>query len=397
MNTQLLGVLPLLLLLGCSTQKELSHVLPGEWEPQKAVWLSWEDQSDSKAYQRVNLDIIKNIQKNVEIRIVTNSETSFNEVKRVLEAYQIDCSNIELIHVPGNRYWMRDHGPTFVRNKQGELIGVDFDWLRRKGQSHKLPKVDRKIAQHAGFNVIASNVVNEGGAIESNGAGTILLVESVTLHRNPFKTKKEIEAIYQSTIGAQKIIWLKRGLAQDPLGFQQIKGDYFSFGTGGHVDEFARFINPNTILLAWVSEDERKRHPINQLNYDRLQEAYQILRDATDQDGQPFQIIKIPLPDLITEKRVVTEAIFTDKMRQTMQDFETIHYVANASYNNFLLTNGHVLLPTYVKFGSSHEKEEKVREIFKQLFPTRKIIFIDCLYQNFRGGGIHCVTKQQPF
>lgn len=377
-------------------QAQDTLVLPGEWEPQQSVWLGWEERPQLRGYHPAIFNIIREIKDKVPVKIVTTSDSASTVAKSLVLAQSIDLKNVTFITVPGNRYWIRDHGPTFVKKPSGELVGVDFDWKIRAGHDSAINLVDRRIAELEGLRVITAPVVNEGGAIESNGQGTIILVESVTLDRNPLLTKPEIEEIYRRSVGAEKIIWLKQGLAQDPNGAQQITGNYYGYGTGGHVDEFARFVNPSTVLLAWVSEEDKDIHPINRLNYEVLTQAYSILQQATDQNGEPFRIIKIPLPDIISEKKIVTNLDQFEESRVKPTIGDSIEWVAAASYNNFLITNGYVLLPTYVEYGSSPQKENEVKKILSAVFPDRKLIFIDCIYQNYRGGGIHCSTKQQP-
>ncbi|MEQ9438501.1 MAG: agmatine deiminase family protein [Cyclobacteriaceae bacterium] len=375
----------------------------GEWESQEAVWFGWEHRPGVAGYHKAVFEIIRSIQNQVMVKIVSPTDSIAETAKAALQAQHFNLKNIQFLTIPDNRYWIRDHGPTFVQNKQGQQWVVDFAWSRH---GNELPYVDRKAAELEGLDVITADVVNEGGGIESNGQGTILLVESMMLDRNPDKTKAEIEAVYRKAVGAKKVIWLPRGLANDPNGLQPIADDYYGYGVGGHVDEFARFVDPNTIVLAWVEETERSSNPVSRLNYDVLNEAFQILKQATDQDGKPFTIIKIPLPDLITKKMVVTgegggltdttldRSLFEGETVPSVGD--TVNFVAAASYTNFLITNGVVLLPAYIQAGSSQEKERNVKEAFSMLFPDRKLIFIDCLYQNYRGGGIHCSTKQQP-
>jgi agmatine deiminase len=255
---------------------------------------------------------------------------------------------------------------------------------------------------------LKTDVKHEGGAIEVNGKGTLILCEATVFQRNPEMTKEYIESEFKKVLGVSKIIWMKKGLADDPKSFfRRIVGNYVGGGTGGHTDEFVRFASANTILLAWVDEAEKNLNPINKMNYDRMSENLKILEKATDQDGKPFKIIKVPLPDLILKKIVARKKIgekektfdvevnsFIPSEKPKVGD--TLLRVPAASYMNYLVTNGLVLLPTYTALGSSKEKEEQVKAIFKQQFPDRKIVFLDMMPQNWSGGGLHCSTQQQP-
>jgi agmatine deiminase len=261
--------------------------------------------------------------------------------------------------------------------------------------------------EHAAL--IKSKAKHEGGAIEVNGKGTLILCEATVFQRNPELTKEELEKEFKQALGVSNIIWTKQGLADDPNHFfRRITGNYIGGGTGGHTDEFIRFANPTTILLAWVSEEEKELNPINKMNYERMEANYEILKQSKDQDGKPFTVIKVPLPDLIV-KKVVARKYPDSEYMHTMDvrpgDFkpseapklgDTLLRVPASSYLNYLVTNEIVLLPSYVQAGSSKEKEEAVWAIFAEQFPDREIKFIDAMPINWHGGGIHCSTQQQP-
>ena len=137
-----------------------------------------------------------------------------------------------------------------------------------------------------------------------------------------------------------------------------------------------------------------------------MSENLRILEQATDQDGKPFKVIKVPLPDLIERKIVVkAELDSTDSINVTPQYFiqrdaplvgDTLINVSASSYMNYLVSNGVIILPTYIKQGSSAIKERQVSDIMKSVFPNRKLVWVECMPQNWDGGGIHCSTQQQP-
>jgi agmatine deiminase len=266
------------------------------------------------------------------------------------------------------------------------------------------------MASVEGAAILKTNIIQEGGAMEVNGKGCLILCEGTVLHRNPGKSRAEIEKEFKRILGVTKIIWLKEGLAEDPLskGARFITGKYFSaWGTGGHTDEFVRFANANTVMLAWLDISERSKNPLNEMNYNRMNENFDILQKSTDQDGKPFRIIKVPLPDLIAKPVVAREDIddytqtldieisaFKKSARPTPGD--TLLRVSASSYLNYVISNGLVILPSYVESGSSKEKEQRVKDIFQQQFPGRAIVFINQMPLNWEGGGLHCSTQQQP-
>ena len=291
---------------------------------------------------------------------------------------------------------------------EGNTDSINKYYALRNEKRLKTAAVDSQMAVAEGAVIQKTDVVHEGGAIEVNGKGTLILCEATVFQRNPGLEKEYIETEFKRVLGVSKIIWVKKGLADDPLHFfRRITGNYWGGGTGGHTDEFVRFANANTIMLAWVNEEEKDLNSVNKMNYERMSENLSILEQATDQDGKPFNIIKVPLPDLVTKKILArdnvdsTEITFDIPLKSFIpserpKTGDTLLRVPASSYMNYLVTNGLVILPTYVQMGSSAAKEEEVRNIFQQQFPNRKIVFLDFIMQNWSGGGIHCSTQQQP-
>lgn len=403
--------------------------MPAEWEQQDAVWLGWEADSTLGFYPVV-AEMIKTLTPTVTVKIAFDSDSLMQTAKNYLKRQQIDTSNIRLYVMPGDRYWIRDNGAAFLINSKGELGVADFDWnhygfpqfLKEKYNNNqdsvnkylnkRLPSinksgaVDSLMAVAEGAKTFKTKVVTEGGNIEVNGKGTLIVCESAMKNRNPELTKEFMESELKNILGVSKVIWIKQGLAEDPNGFyRRITGNYVGGGVQ-HSDEFVRFSNANTILLAWVDEAEKDLNPINKMNYQRLNESFQTLKNATDQDGKPFNIVKVPLPDLIT-KKIVAIQDYTSKVSYDLpanrfyiseapKVGDTLLRVPASSYLNYLVTNGLVLISSYTSEGSSKEKEDRVRKIFEEQFPKRKIVFINAMPQNWDGGGIHCSTQQQP-
>jgi agmatine deiminase len=364
----------------------------------------------------------------VRIKVVTESDSIQSVCQLYLANRNIDTTQIQFYVIPDNEFWMRDHGAVFLKNKLGEKEVVDFGWntygikswmmnlyendqqkvdsTMNKMLASKRGKVDSLMAVAENIPIRKSPVFIEGGAIEVNGKGTLILNEPLTLSRNEGRTKVEIEAEFKKALGVRNIIWLKHGLAEDPHIWQIISDNYVGIGTGGHTDEFVRFANANTILLAWVEESEKDNNPLNRINYDRMKENFEILSRALDENGKPFSIIKVPLPDPIIKPVALTKSNSWDESlnipisvfpkNSELIAGDTVRRVAASSYLDCFVTNGAVLLPTYIKEGSSPAKEEKVKQIFSEIFPGRKLIFIDVMALNWEGGGIHCGTQQQP-
>jgi agmatine deiminase len=405
--------------------------MPAEWEPHDAVWMGWEDNYVS--YHPVVVDIIKNLTPHVQVKIAASSDSLLRVAKRILLEKGIDSTQIKFYTMPGDRYWIRDHGAAFLVNEKGELGVADFEWnsygrpywIQEKYDNHpdsiqkyytanlakmnKTGRVDSLMAIAENAKIQKVKVKHEGGAIEVNGKGTLILCEATVFQRNPGMSREELESEFKKGLGVSNIIWMKKGLADDPQSFfRGIVDNYIGGGTGGHTDEFVRFANLNTVLLAWVDEAEKDLNPINKMNYERMKENFDILSQSKDQDGNPLNVIKVPLPDLIVKKVVArwysdAEGDTTFDVRpssfkpsEAPQVGDTLQRVPASSYMNYLVTNGIVILPSYVHVGSSKEKEQRVKEIFQQQFPDREIVFIDAMPINWSGGGIHCSTQQQP-
>ena len=407
--------------------------MPAEWEPHDAVWLGWED--ESLEFHPTIVEIINALTPHVQVKVAVSSDSLLNVARNYLVSQGIDSSSIKFYRMPGDRYWIRDHGAAFLLNRKGELGVADFAWnlygypgwlqikynnnedsvkkyIKLRADGSQTGLVDSLMAVAENAMILKTKVNHEGGAIEVNGEGTLILCEATVFERNPNLTKEQIEAEFKRVLGVTNVIWMKRGLADDPLHFfRRITGNYVGGGTGGHTDEFVRFANPSTILLAWVDESEKDMNPIHQMNYERMSENLKILEQSRDQDGKPFKIIKVPLPDLIFKKIVAKEATDTTykgvgpspflkpsafSIAEAPKEGDSLLRVPASSYLNYLVTNGVVLVPTYKTAGSSEEKEDRVRRIFEEQFSSRKIVFIDAMPQNWQGGGIHCSTQQQP-
>lgn len=423
----ILLILSSLLLYSCNQQRSTSDFyMPGEFEEQEAVWLGWQGY---EPYYPVGANMIEALLPYVQVKVVTESDSILEVCKNYLTQREIDTAKIKFYVIPDNEFWIRDHGAAFVINNNGKMKAVDFGWntygirswvmeMYENDESKvdslmniwfaesKREKVDSLMAAIDSIPVNKSWIYIEGGSIEVNGKGTLILNEPLTLSRNEGASKDSIEKEFKRVLGVTHIIWLQHGLAEDPHIWRTISGKYVGLGTGGHTDEYVRFADENTILLAWVDESEKDKNPLNRINYDRMNINYEILKNAKNENGEPFNIVKVPLPDIIAQPIKILEAgQWDDSYNIPISAFkksdgwavgDTAYRVAASSYLNYFVTNGAVLLPTYIKQGSSPEKEEQIKKIFAEVFPGRKQIFINAMPLNWSGGGIHCGTQQQP-
>ncbi|RPJ35788.1 MAG: agmatine deiminase family protein [Verrucomicrobiaceae bacterium] len=338
--------------------------MPPEWAPQQAVWLSWpvDDPRHWGGAKRGLMwakfaEIAAAISRHEIVRINAPGSdhaaiaAACNRAKAVPE-------HVQLFDHPHNDVWCRDHGPIFVKHRgTGEVAVTDWGFNAWGG---KFPPWDlddtipARIASALGMRVFEGGMILEGGAIEVNGAGQLLTTEAVLLNpnRNPRMGRAEIEQRLREGLGVSEILWLKQG----------IEGD----DTDGHIDDLARFTDERTIL-ACVEKDAASP------NRNVLGDNLTRLKSFHASNGRPFEVVEIPLP----------EACEVAGWRLP---------VLPASYVNFLIVNGGVLVPTFRQAGN----DDRALGIIRELFPEREITGIDCLDLVEEGGTLHCISQQQP-
>lgn len=396
--------------------------VPGQWEPTDAIWLS--AAADQADYMDASARIIAALAPRVPLRLLVTDAATGTAAREGFARRGIAMDSIPIYEHPDVGYYIRE-AALFAQDGEGRKSVIDFDWNtygladwcatylypdrpeRAKGCADYAAMnkgvVDRWLAERTGATSIAAPIVLEGGAYEFNGQGTVLVGEKLTLQRNRRRSRDELERTLLALPGIRKVVWLEEGLVEDPHLKTTITGDYVGLGTGGHVDEYARFADPRTILLAWVDDHEIDDHPLNAINRERMARNYAILSAATDQDGRPFRIVKTPLPKIIEREEIILErssdqSVFTVGSFPTAENRKAgdeVTRVAAASYLNFLICNKQVLLPTYVKDGTPADVERRVERIFADAFPGREITFIDVTALNWGGGGIHCATLSE--
>ncbi len=398
--------------------------LPGEWESQQSVWIGWATYENRAGFptNEVHINMIKALAPNVMVDIAVQDDAEREAVKTELLAAGITQATIterlRFHTIPHNDIWWRDMGGIFLKNANGEQKIVDFnfngwgygpytDAVGKEGFALD-EGVDRAIAAELKVTSIASSMIMEGGGIESNGKGTLLITASVLFQRNPNMTKPQIEAELKRVLNAKKIIWLPRGVGNDVNAVEGspylINGEkvYTPVTTGGHTDEFVRFIDSKTLLLAEVPASEAT-DTIARFSRKALLEAEQILKNATDQDGQPFTILRIPETGTLLQTVQPGDGTFDFLSTMSALNIDPaatgITVVLASSYLNYVVTNGVVLMPKYARADRPAilaTKDAEARKVFEKAFPTRKIVEIDVTNINVGGGGMHCITQQVP-
>jgi agmatine deiminase len=338
--------------------------MPPEWSPQAAVWLSW-PVDDPRHWGGAKRDLIRAKFAEIAAAITRHETVRINAPAADHPAILAACNRakavperVELFDHPHNDVWCRDHGPIFVKHRaSGEVAVTDWEFNAWGG---KFPPWDldntipRRIAAALGMRLFKGGMVLEGGAIEVNGAGQLLTTGAVLLNpnRNPDLSRGEIEQRLRDTLGVTGILWLKQG----------IEGD----DTDGHIDDLARFVDERTILACTESNASSPNRSVLDDNLARL-------RSFHGPGGRPFEVIGIPLP----------EACEVPGWRLP---------VLPASYVNFLIVNGGVLVPTF----RQGRNDDRALGMIRELFPDREITGIDCLELVEEGGTLHCISQQQP-
>ncbi|HEX3030638.1 MAG TPA: agmatine deiminase family protein [Bacillota bacterium] len=354
-------------------------VWPGEFDKQQAMWLMWPSEVYGQKHRStypVTIEIIKALTPYIPVNIITRSQEEGTRIRELLQQSGYSGDKVKYYVVNHYSIWARDVGPLFIKNDKSQLKVVNFGFNNYSrdgngGYVNTEKQVDLLTARQLGLPVLHSSLVTEGGGIESNGRGTMMTTESVALARNPGMTKVQIEQEYQRVLGVKKVIWLKKGLAEDDT------------ITTGHIDEIARFANPTTILLAQVMPEDRNTNNYSQQSYLRMEENFKLLQKATDQDGKPFKIIRIPMPP----------SLYAEGARQGLNPPPV------RSYLNYAVSNGVVLFQSYASSNRPNSlkvTEDRVKAVFREVFPGRKVISINAESVNLWGGGIHCITQHMP-
>ncbi len=279
----------------------------------------------------------------------------------VARARRMLSSSIDIVEAPVDEFWMRDSGPTFVIDDERPGVLGAVDWIFNGwgapawAQWQKAAQHARIIAGAVGAELVSSTLVNEGGGIHVDGEGTVLLTDTVQLdpRRNPYADRARVEAEMARTLGATKAVWLPRGLTRD----------YDDFGTNGHVDIVATLVSPGRLLLHDQQNPEHPDHAVTR-------ELREHLAQQTDAAGRRFEIIDLPAP-------------------ATLRDDEGF---VDWSYVNHLVTNDGVVA---CGFGDE-QADATARSILADVYPGRRVVTVDARPLFDRGGGIHCITQQQP-
>jgi agmatine deiminase len=341
------------------TPAALGFRMPAEWEPQVAVWLSWPHNlktwpGNFRPIPAKFAEIVAHISRFQEVRI-NAAHALHKRAWTLIEKAGADIKRVTLFDHPTNDAWCRDHGPIFVKNDQtGEVAVTDWEHNAWGG---KYPPYDLdntippKIASALGLRRFEKKMIMEGGSIDVNGAGLLLTSESCLLNknRNPTMTRAEIEQALRDYLGVHTVFWLGDGIIGDD--------------TDGHIDDMTRFFSTTGIVTVVETNKRDKNYPILAENLERLH----ALRTPT---GRKLDIVNLPMP------------------KPCLYEGQQLP----ASYANFLVINGAVLMPAF----RQPARDESAAEVLAACFPGREIIPVDCLELVWGLGTLHCISQQQP-
>jgi len=341
------------------TPASLGYRMPAEWEPQEAVWLSWPHNRRTwpgrfRPVPAAFAAFAAHLSRFEKVRINLAPPLE-PRARRLLAAAGADLARVEFYPFPTNDAWVRDHGPIFVRNTHTGKVALT-DW-RYNSWGGKYPPFDRdnripgRIGRALGLLRFANSMVLEGGSIEVNGQGLLLTTEACLLNpnRNPRLTRDDIERNLRDYLGVHTVLWLGEGIAGDD--------------TDGHIDDLTRFFAADGLVTA-VEPNRRD------VNHRVLAENRARLADLRTPAGGRFRVAELPMPAPVLHRG------------QRLP----------ASYANFLVVNGAVLMPAF----RQPRRDRAAAEVLAGCFPGRVVIAIDCLELVWGLGTLHCLSQQQP-
>ena len=350
------------------TPRQLGYRMPAEWARHTATWIAWPHNAEDwpgrfHPIAWVYADIVRQLSRVEQVHILVNNALAGTRARSLLARFHATLANVHFHEWPTDRIWLRDSGPIFIKNDAGLAItNWKFNAWAKYDNWHLDDQIPGLVEHHLhlpSFTPTAPladgtrhRLVLEGGSIDTNGAGILLTTEECLLsdvqQRNPGVSRTQLEQAFSDYLGIERVVWLNRGCAGDD--------------THGHVDDIARFVSPNTIVTAIEANAADENHQPLAENLDRL-------RSARNLEGQPFEIIELPMP---------APVVFENQRLP-------------ASYANFYIANGLVLVPTF-----NDPNDRHALNILASQFPHHTVTGIHCGDFIWGLGALHCMTQQQP-
>jgi len=347
--------------------------MPAEFEPHAGTWMLWPERPDNwrsraEPAQRTFTEVARAIAR-FEPVTVGASTAHFESARAALPAH------IRVVELSHDDSWVRDTGPTFVVNEKGGVRGVHWrfnawggdhgglytSWAQDELVAHKVLEIegrDRYVAQ----------IINEGGALHVDGAGTVLVTEECLLNknRNPTLTRAQIEKALRTFLGVSTVIWLGKGVFNDE--------------TDGHIDELACFVRPGEVVLAWTDDERDPQYAISQ-------DAWERLNDARDARGRRLKVHKLHIPGPLYMTAKEARGLVTRPGTRPRPAGERLA----GSYVNFYIANGGIVMPLL-----DARTDRAAAAQLRRLFPRRRIVGVPTREVLLGGGNIHCITQQVP-
>ncbi|WP_282176390.1 agmatine deiminase [Vibrio nereis] len=355
-----------------TTPAQDGFYFPAEFQPVSEVWLAWPERRDNwregaLPAQETFASVANTIAEVTKVCVVVSSQ-QFDQAREQLH------SGVRLVEMPLNDAWMRDIGPTVVVNQAGERRGISWQFNAWGGEYNGLYEnwqhddlVASSVCDILGIDYYRAPFVLEGGAIHTDGEGTLYTTEECLLSpgRNPHLSQDQIEQQLREYLGIEKIIWLPKGLFNDE--------------TDGHVDNLMHVIAPGKVVLSWTDDP-------NDPQYVLSRQAEQVLKQQRDAKGRDIEVIRLPLPGPLHYSEEEANGIeLSDGMNRLAGER------LSASYANFLIVNGYVFLPLL-----DESTDAIAKDILQRAMPQHHIIGIPTREVLLGGGNIHCITQQIP-
>jgi agmatine deiminase len=348
--------------------------MPAEWSTHAATWLGWPHNAEDwpgkfQPIPWVYAEIVRHLSQVEDVHILVNDEPAEKRARSILLRAHANLARLHFHHWPTDRVWLRDSGPIFVKNPQGDLAVTNWKfnaWAKYENY-HRDDQIPLFVAHHYDIpqirpeiqlaNGTTHRVVLEGGSIDTNGAGLLLTTEECLLskiqERNPGlgdenETRAKLEQVFHDYLGIEKVLWLHKGCAGDD--------------THGHIDDITRFVSENKILTCVEPNTHDENHLPLAENLDRL-------HNFRNLEGKPFEIVELPMP---------APVVFHGQRLP-------------ASYANFYIANGLVLVPTF-----NDPNDRHALNTIAACFPDREIIGIHAVDLVWGLGTLHCLSQQEP-
>ena len=342
------------------TPKSLGYSFPAEFAQHDAIWLSWPHKEESWPGKIASIypsycAFVKTVALTERININVGTDKMRQGASKMLELAGVDMSKVQFYLHPTNDAWCRDHGPSFLIRNNSEHPKAIVDW-NINAWGGKYPPYDlddvipTRIAEQLNLPIFYPEIIMEGGSVDFNGAGTVITSTCCLLNenRNPHLNQAQIEQYLGDYYGIEQVLWVSEGIIGDD--------------TDGHIDDTVRFVNEDTVLTVVESN-------VLSENFDLLQKNLKELKAMRLANGKQLNIVELPMPaDVIYEGQLLP-----------------------ASYANFYISNGHIIVPTY-----QCAQDDQAMQIIQSCFPTRSVVGIDSTDIIWGLGSFHCLSQQEP-